>query len=148
MLIKNVKIENADTRSDVRIQKGMICEIGEDLTALEGEEVLEGEGGLLLPPFVDCHVHLDTCFSLDAAGPNLSGTLFEGIRVWSEYRKHLDPKEVKERAGRTLKLYQEKGVQFIRSHVDISHDLTAFEALLELKEEVADEIEIQLVAFP
>lgn len=148
MLIKNIRIENADAGLDVRIQKGMIGEIGENLTALEGEEVLEGEGGLLLPPFVDCHVHLDTCFSLDAAGPNLSGTLFEGIRVWSEYRKHLEPKEVKERARRTLKLYQEKGVQFVRSHVDISHDLTAFEALLELKEEVADEIEIQLVAFP
>ena len=148
MLIKNIRIENADAGLDVRIQKGMIGEIGENLTAMEGEEVLEGQGGLLLPPFVDCHVHLDTCFSLDAAGPNLSGTLFEGIRVWSEYRKHLEPKEVKERTRRTLKLYQEKGVQFVRSHVDISHDLTAFEALLELKEEVADEIEIQLVAFP
>lgn len=148
MLIKNVRIENADTESDIRIQEGMIGEIGENLTALEGEEVLEGQGGLMLPPFVDCHVHLDTCFSLDAAGPNLSGTLFEGIRVWSEYRKHLDPREVKERARCTLKLYQEKGVQYIRSHVDISHDLTVFRALLELKEEVADEIEIQLVAFP
>lgn len=148
MLIKNIRIENADAGSDVRVQKGMIDEIGENLTALEGEEVLEGQGGLLLPPFVDCHVHLDTCFSLDAAGPNLSGTLFEGIRVWSEYRKHLEPKEVKERARRTLKLYQEKGVQYVRSHVDISHDLTAFGALLELKEEVAEEIEIQLVAFP
>lgn len=148
MLIKNVRIENADAGSDVRIQKGIISEIGENLTALEGEEILEGQGGLLLPPFVDCHVHLDTCFSLDSAGPNISGTLFEGIRVWSEYRRHLNPKEVKERARRTLKLYQEKGVQFIRSHVDISHDLTAFRALLELKEEVADEIEVQLVAFP
>lgn len=148
MLIKNVRIENADVGSDVRTRKGMISEIGENLAALEGEEVLDGQGGLLLPPFVDCHVHLDTCFSLDAAGPNLSGTLFEGIRVWSEYRKHLDPKEVKERARHTLKLYQEKGVQFVRSHVDISHDLTAFGALLELKEEVADEVQVQLVAFP
>lgn len=148
MLVKNIRIENADAESDIRIQNGMISEIGENLTVLDGEEVLDGQGGLLLPPFVDCHVHLDTCFSLDATGPNLSGTLFEGIRVWSEYRKHLDPKEVKERARRTLKMYREKGVQYIRSHVDISHDLTALGALLELKEEVADEIEIQLVAFP
>lgn len=148
MLIKNVRIENADTGSDVRVQKGVICEIGENLQALEGEEVLEGQGGLLLPPFVDCHVHLDTCLSLDATGPNTSGTLFEGIRVWSEYRKNLDPEEIKERASRTLELYKEKGVQYIRSHVDISHDLTAFQALLELKEKVSDEIEVQLVAFP
>ncbi|MDO5338303.1 MAG: cytosine deaminase [Eubacteriales bacterium] len=148
MLIKNVKIENADREADVRIKNGTICEIGENLKALEGEEIIEGQGGLMLPPFVDCHIHLDTCLSLDATGANTSGTLFEGIRVWSEYRKNLDKDEVQERALRTLHLYQEKGVQYVRSHVDISNDLTAFEALLELKEKVADEIELQLVAFP
>lgn len=148
MLIRNVRIENSENASDIRVEKGMICEIGECLEHLEGEEIIEGQGGLMLPPFADCHVHLDTCLSLDATGPNLSGTLFEGIRVWSEYRKKLDKEEVKERALRTLGMYREKGVQYIRSHVDISNDLAAFEALLELKEQVRDEVEIQLVAFP
>lgn len=148
MLIRNVRIENSEIESDVRISDGMICEIGENLKVSEGEEIIEGNGGLMLPPFVDCHVHLDTCLSLDDTGPNISGTLFEGIRVWSEYRKKLTKDEVQKRAFRTIKLYQEKGVQYVRSHVDISNDLTAFRALLELKEKVADEIEIQLVAFP
>lgn len=148
MLIRNVRIENAESTSDIRVEKGIIREISAHLEALEGEEIIEGQGGLALPPFVDCHVHLDTCLSLDATGPNLSGTLFEGIRVWSEYRKKLDKEEVKERALRTLGMYRKKGVQYIRSHVDISNDLTAFEALLELKEQVRDEVEIQLVAFP
>lgn len=148
MLIRNVRIENADTESDVRIQEGRICEIGKALNAHEGEEIIDGEGGLMLPPFVDCHVHLDTCLSLDATGPNLSGTLFEGIQVWSRYRAGLDPEELKERAMRTLKLYRDKGVRHVRSHVDISADLTAFRALMELKEAAADEMDIQLVAFP
>ena len=148
MLIKHVKIENAAKESDVRVENGIICEIGENLSEQNGEMVLEGNGGLMLPPFADCHVHLDTCLSLDATGPNVSGTLFEGIRVWSEYRKSLDKEEVQERAGRTIQLYRKRGVQYIRSHVDISHDLTAFKALLELKEKVKDEMEIQLVAFP
>lgn len=148
MLIRNVRIENSEIESDVRISDGMICEIGENLKVSEGEEIIEGNGGLMLPPFVDCHVHLDTCLSLDDTGPNISGTLFEGIRVWSEYRKKLTKDEVQKRALRTIKLYLEKGVQYVRSHVDISNDLTAFRALLELKEKVADEIEIQLVAFP
>lgn len=148
MLIKNVRIENSEHESDIRIEKGIICEIGEHLEPFQGEERIEGQGGLVLPPFADCHVHLDTCLSLDAAGPNLSGTLFEGIRVWSEYRKQIDKEEVKERALRTLRMYRKKGVQYIRSHVDVSDNLTAFEALLELKEKVKDEVEIQLVAFP
>lgn len=148
MLIQNVRIENADTVSDIRIENGVICEIGENLPVFERESTIKGQGGLALPPFVDCHVHLDTCLSLDATGPNTSGTLFEGIRVWSEYRKSLDKDEVQERALRTLQLYRNKGVQYVRSHVDISNDLTAFTALLELKEKVADDIDIQLVAFP
>ncbi|MBO5093494.1 MAG: cytosine deaminase [Lachnospiraceae bacterium] len=148
MLIKNVRIENSKNTSDIRVEEGMIREIGGHLEPLENEDVVEGQGGLALPPFVDCHVHLDTCLSLDRTGPNLSGTLFEGIRVWSEYRKKLDKEEVKERALRTLCMYRKKGVQYIRSHVDISNDLTAFEALLEIKEQVRDEIEIQLAAFP
>lgn len=148
MLIKNVKIENAKKDTDIRIEDGVIKEIGEQLSVHPGEEILDGKGGLLLPPFADCHVHLDTCLSLDATGPNMSGTLFEGIRVWSKYREGLTKEEVQERAQRTLNLYKKKGVQYVRSHVDISHDLTAFQALLELKEKVADEVEIQLVAFP
>ncbi len=148
MLIKNVRIENADVLSDIRVEKGRICQIGERIQPMEGEDIIEGQGGLALPPFTDCHVHLDTCLSLDSAGPNLSGTLFEGIRVWSRYREKLSKEEVQERALRTLDLYQEKGVQYVRSHVDISHSLTAFHALLELKEKLKDEIELQLVAFP
>ncbi len=148
MLIKNIRIEHAGEASDIRIHDGRICEIANNLTAGEGEQMFDGQGGMALPPFVDSHVHLDTCLSLDATGPNVSGTLFEGIRLWSEYRKTLDKKEVQERAMRTLKLYINQGVQYVRSHVDISNDLTGFEALMELKEKVADQIEIQLVAFP
>ncbi len=148
MLIKNIRIENADAVSDIRIENGIICEIMQDAKAGDSEEVIDGQGGLLLPPFVDSHVHLDTCLSLDATGPNQSGTLFEGIRIWSQYRKKLNKEEVQERAMRTIRLYQNRGVQYIRSHVDISNDLTAFKALLELKEQVADRMEIQLVAFP
>ncbi len=148
MLIKNIRIEHVDNLQDMRIENGIICEIMQDVKAKEGESVIDGQGGLLLPPFVDSHVHLDTCLSLDVTGPNQSGTLFEGIRIWSQYRKNLSKEEVQERAMRTIRLYQNRGVQYIRSHVDISNDLTAFKALLELKKQVADRMEIQLVAFP
>lgn len=148
MLVKNVKIENMDILSDVRIEDGYICEITQNAKNREGEEVLDGQGGLMLPPFVDSHVHLDTCLSLDKTGPNIPGTLFEGIRLWSAYRTNLKREEVKERAKRTLQLYMDKGVQYIRSHVDISYDLTALQALLELKKQMSEYVEIQLVAFP
>jgi cytosine deaminase len=41
------------------------------------------------------------------------------------------------------------GVQFVRSHVDVCDpDLTAVRALLELREEIGDQMVLQLVAFP
>lgn len=148
MLVKNVKIENSEELSDVRIRNGYICEITQNAAVREGETVLDGQNGLMLPPFVDSHVHLDTCLSLDKTGPNIPGTLFEGIRIWSAYRTQIDREEVQDRAMRTLRLYLDKGVQYIRSHVDISADLTALRALLELKEQVSDQAQIQIVAFP
>lgn len=37
------------------------------------------EGKLVLPPFVESHVHLDTCLTAGQPHWNMSGTLFEGI---------------------------------------------------------------------
>ena len=161
MIFQNIRIENEESLSDIRVQDGKIAQIvrhanggsGSEnqrdlLLPREGEKVIDGNGGLLLPPMVDSHVHLDTCLSLDKTGPNLTGTLFEGIRIWSSYRQSLTKEKIQERAMRTLELYREKGVQYVRSHVDISSGLTAFEALLELKEKAADMVEIQLCAFP
>ncbi|PTV35848.1 cytosine deaminase, partial [Lactobacillus sp. DS18_6] len=59
MLIKGVYIENAKEPKDVRVEGGVFQEIAPNLTPHESEEVIEAQGKLLLPPFVDSHVHLD-----------------------------------------------------------------------------------------
>lgn len=149
MLIQNVRIENAETPSDLRITNGMIKEIAAHLTPISDESVLDGGGNLLLPPFVESHVHLDTSLSLDGTGVNRSGTLFEGIKLWGNYRKKLTKENVKSRARKLLRMQAAQGVQFVRSHVDVTApDFTALEALLELREEMRDVMDIQLVAFP
>lgn len=148
MLIKNVHIENDPEVKDVRIENGIFKAIGKNLEASD-DVVIDANGKLLLPPFIDSHVHLDA--TLIAGDPewNETGTLFDGIRIWSERKQTLTKKETKERAIQTLKKQASHGIQFVRSHVDTTDpSFTALEALLEVKDEVKDFMELQLVAFP
>lgn len=149
MLIKQVLIENATEPKDVRIVDGKFAEIADNLAPEAGEQVIDATNKLMIPPFVDPHVHLDS--TMTAGGPewNETGTLFDGIRIWSERKKTLSHEDVKQRAIQALKIQAAHGLQFVRSHVDITDpDLVALKALIEVREEVKPWMTLQLVAFP
>ncbi|WP_367369693.1 cytosine deaminase [Pediococcus parvulus] len=149
MLIKNVFIENSENKQDVRIENEKFIEIGSHLASHENEQTIEANGKLLLPPFIDSHVHLDATLTAGEPEWNQTGTLFDGIRIWSERKKTLSREDVKTRAKATIKKQVENGIQVVRSHVDTTDPtMTALEALLEVKEEMKDIVEVQLVAFP
>lgn len=149
MLLKNVLIENATETCDIRIKNNRFTEIESELPSHEGEKIINCERRQALPPFIESHIHLDTCLSLPKTGQNISGTLFEGIKLWSNYREDITKQELKERSRETIQLYVDNGVQHIRSHVDItSGNMSTFQTLLELKEELKDIMDIQLIAFP
>ena len=149
MLIQQVFIENTPEASDIRVTDGKFEEIAPTLAPRPGEEILDGTGCLALPPFIESHVHLDTCLTAGEPVWNQSGTLFEGIQCWSQRKERLTKQDVKDRVRRAVRMQAEHGVQFVRTHVDVTDPkLTAMEALLELREELRDTVEIQVVAFP
>jgi len=57
--------EVSGKRHDLRLENGCIAELAERLTPRAGEEVLEADGGALLPGLHDHHLHL---FALAVAG--------------------------------------------------------------------------------
>lgn len=149
MLIKNVHIESNDQVQDIRIEDGRFVAIEETIDARGGERVIDGAGKLLLPPLIDSHVHLDATRTAGQPEWNETGTLFDGIRIWSERRKTLTKADVKQRAKATIREQVANGIQIVRSHVDVTDpNLTALEALLEVRDEVKDVVDLQLVAFP
>ncbi|SFV39512.1 cytosine deaminase [Ligilactobacillus acidipiscis] len=149
MLIKNVHINNRSQTQDVRITAGKFSQIATEIKPNAEERVLDGQEKVLLPPFVDSHIHLDTTLTAGEPEWNESGTLFDGIRIWSERKKSLTAKDVKERAKKTILKQIKNGVQHVRSHVDTTDPhLIPLQALLELKEELKDIVDLQLVAFP
>jgi len=149
MLYRNLYIENAETLSDIRVTDGRFEEIAASLQPREGEEVVDCGGKLALPPFIESHVHLDTCLTAGEPKWNMSGTLFEGIETWSLRKETLSRQDVRDRVNKAVRLYAANGIQHIRTHVDVTDPkLTAMEALIELRDELKDVMNIQIVAFP
>ena len=113
----------------------------------DGLRTFDLGGRLLSAPFVDAHFHLDSVLT---RLPNQTGTLREGIENWGKYkREHLSAEDVYRRATTYCERALAHGIQAIRSHVDVSDPrLLGVEALLQVREEWRDRIQIQLVAFP
>ncbi len=144
----NAHIYGQDEADEILIEDQVFKAIGKDLG--EADEVIDLEHRLVLPPYVDPHLHLDYIFSgLGEGNANISGTLFEGIQRWSDNKKTLTKEMVRKRALEGIRKEVSHGVQYIRSHVDITDpELTGMKALIELREELKDIITLQLVAFP
>ncbi|MGB6244731.1 dihydroorotase [Gordonia sp. (in: high G+C Gram-positive bacteria)] len=58
VLIKNVRPYGDGPPLDIAVTDGEITGIGAALTAPEGAVIVDGDGGVLLPGFVDLHTHL------------------------------------------------------------------------------------------
>lgn len=148
MLIKNAKLEDRESVVDIHIIEGKIAKIGANLDGVD-EEVLDVGGWLVVPPFVEPHVHLDTTLTAGEPKWNESGTLFEGIERWSERKEMLTKEDVKNRARTAIKWQIANGIQYIRTHVDTTDpELIAVKAMVELREELKDYVTLQIVAFP
>jgi cytosine/creatinine deaminase len=148
MLVKNVLLKDQEGLFDILIENGIITKIDKNLN-VEDYEVIDGKGGFALPPFVEPHVHLDATLTAGEPRWNESGTLFEGIQCWSERKPMLSFEDVKERARKALSWQIANGIQFVRTHVDVTDPtLTALKAMLELREEMKEYVTIQIVAFP
>ena len=149
MLFTNACIENKTTLQDIRIRNGLFLEIGTKLLPEQGETVTDLGGRLVLPPFIESHVHLDACLTAGDPVWNQSGTLFEGIECWAKRKSKLNKADIRERVIRAVRMYAAHGIQYIRTHVDVTDpSLLALETMLELREELKDFVEIQIVAFP
>lgn len=149
MLFQNALLENSAAPTCFRVEEDKFSAISPDLTPQPGETVVDLGGKLVLPPFIESHVHLDTCLTAGDPVWNMSGTLFEGIECWSKRKEKLSRQDIRDRVNRAVRLYAAHGVQHIRTHVDVTDpSLVAMETMVELREELKGTMDIQIVAFP
>jgi len=148
LIVTNATLPDGRTGQDIACADGMIAAVEPGITA-DAAQVIDAAGQLVSPPFVDPHFHMDATLSLGTPRMNVSGTLLEGIALWGELKPIQTVDEIIERALRYCDLAVAKGIGAIRSHVDTCDDeLKGVQALLEVREQVKDRLDLQLVAFP
>lgn len=146
----NVKLKGKSTLVQILTDNNIIVEISPFIETPSTIPEIDLKGFLVSPPYVEPHIHLDYVFTAQKDNfQNKTATLFEGIQCWSEAKSSLTISEIKSRALKALKQQILYGVQYVRTHIDITDpNFTALKALLEIKEELKNIVTIQIVAFP
>jgi cytosine deaminase len=140
---------------DIEIHDGVIDRIvpaGDgDSGSFDADQQYDADGRVVSPTLVEPHTHLFSALTAGIPRWNQSATLEEGWRLWEETREQLDKADYKRRAKKVLRWFAVNGITRVRTHIDVNTGEEAFtgiDALLEVKDEMADTVDLQIVAFP
>ncbi|MBN2053465.1 amidohydrolase family protein [bacterium] len=149
VLVRNGNIVGRGV-ADIAIDGGTITAVGRLSAPGPATEVIEAEGKLITPTFVDPHVHLDKALISEILPENKSGTLAEAIALIWEKKRSYTKTDIKTRASRVIEWAIANGTTIMRTHVDVDTigGLLPMEALLEVRNRYAGVFDLQVVAFP
>ncbi|MGF1520952.1 MAG: amidohydrolase family protein [Leptolyngbyaceae cyanobacterium] len=109
---------------------------------------VDAQGKLVIPGFVDAHIHLDKAFLLKRA-PAQVGDFTEALQETLRLKEQYTVADIQTRARAVLERAIAFGITAMRSHVEVDPvlGLTSMEALLPLRKEYAWGITLQLAIF-
>lgn len=146
MLIRNCNLDG--NLRDLRIEEGKIQSISTAASAVGGETVLDAEGNVAVVGLADAHTHLDKSMLVDRADYIDTAAPDKGRRT-REQKAKLTEEESYQNARSVLVEAVKNGTVAIRTNVDVDpvFELRGYRALLRLKEEFRDLIDVQVVPF-
>jgi cytosine/adenosine deaminase-related metal-dependent hydrolase len=134
---------------NLAVKDGRFASIGRERPVTGGEEIIDLEGHLALPGFVDGHIHLDKSFVGDGWRPHRPvASLRERLAI--EKRELARARPIAERADALIRQAASFGTVAMRSHVDVdaTTGLTNLHAVMQAREKWRGLVDIELVAFP
>ncbi|MYW64975.1 amidohydrolase family protein [Streptomyces sp. SID8379] len=148
LILRRARVENAAAPRDLLIEDGVVRTVG-TVPDTEVGESIDCAGRIVLPGFVEPHLHLDKAL-LDAVRPNPDGTLAGAIAVTGELKRAFTHTDVRDRARTVLETAIRNGTTLIRAHPDVDPvaGLLGVEVLIELREKYRQLVDLQIVAFP
>ena len=149
LLIRRVR-PMAGAPVDVQVRGGVIAAVAPALDPSPESPVIDANGAVLLPAFVDAHMHLDKTFWGRPWRPHEAGpTVRDRIETERRIRRELElaPDVQAERLARQALT---RGTLYIRSHVDIDTEigLRNLEGVMAARRRLQGAVSIQVVAFP
>lgn len=150
MNILNARLRGRSGLYRIELDGARIAAISAQQAPAEASEGdIDAASNLVVPPFIEPHIHLDATLTAGEPAWNMSGTLFEGIERWGERKALVTHEDTKARAKKTIDMLVDHGIQHVRTHVDVTDPtLSALKSMLEVREETRHLIDLQIVAFP
>ncbi len=147
LIVRQVRTMGAEGLFEIGVEDGSIAKFSRAIEE-KGEREIDAEGGLVLPTFVEPHVHFDKV--LLAERVREASSISEARQAVKEAKRNFTLDDVRGRVERVIPWALQSGVTAIRTHVDVDGtvNLTSVEALLSLKKKYRDLLELQVVAFP
>lgn len=145
LLLSNAALRGVEGLRDIGIRDGRIAAIE---AGLQASCRIEDMGGrLVIPGFVDTHVHLDKSCLMSCCG---TGNRQHAIRTVSALKQGFTEEDVYARGSRTLEKAILHGTTHMRTHVEIDPriGLRGFRAIQRLKRDYAFAIDLQVCVFP
>jgi cytosine deaminase len=108
--------------------------------------VMDLDGALVFPAFIDAHTHLDKAHTWWRA-PNRTGTFPDALETLGRDKVNWTAEDLRRRAGFALRCAWAHGTRVVRTHVDtwLPHGETSHAVMAELRAEWRGRIELQTV---
>ena len=134
---------------DIGIRGETIAAIAPAGTIAADCEVIALRGQLIMPGFVETHIHLDKSCVIDRCDIQ-QGTLLEAITETARVKREFSEPDIASRAVRTLEKSIVAGTQLMRTHVEVDPriGLKGFNAVRRVARDYAWAIDIEVCVFP
>lgn len=136
-----------DRRCDIGVADGRIAALSGDLGG--DAEVLDLDGRLVVPGFVETHIHLDKACILERVTIR-TGDVTEAIGQVAAVKAEFTEADVSERAGRALRKCIVNGTMLLRTHVEVDPviGLRGFEGVKAAIADHAWAVDAEICVFP
>jgi cytosine deaminase len=149
LIVRNARILRAGelVNLDIAVEGGKIAALGHALAA-DGPE-LNAEGCLVVPGFIETHIHLDKTCILDRCRIE-EGTVAEAVRETAAAKRGFTVEDVYNRGKQTLERCIKHGTMRMRTHVELDPGigLIGLEGVEQLVRDYAWAIDVEICVFP
>src|SRR5690349_12406610 len=149
LIIRRAHLKGRIGSWDIGLNGDRLVALSEQISD-EGSTEIDAAGNMVMPTYVNGHIHLDKCFLQEKMRPNKDYTFGECLELTWEHKARYTTEDILERAGRAMREGLLNGTTVFRAFADVDSigKLRGLEGLLALRERWRGTAHIEVVAFP